>query len=314
MGRPASLKAPDLGMRWQLCRGISGSFHVHWVAGLLWDQWQLWRGIRTQYQLQRLFRRFSQDFGTLPLAALTPAVLREYRDRLRQHLKPGTVRQYLDSLSAVLTVAVEDREWVAVHPLRKVRKPPASPGRVRVLSDAERLRLLDACLQSRHPGLYRLVLLALTTGAKRGELLSLHWQDVDLERGYLRLTQTKNRERRAVPIPALTLERLRLWSQGQPLSAWVIPRQSARTAFPGEHAWRQALRRAQVEDFRFHDLRHTFASYLAMSGATLAEIAEVLGHKSLTMRRRYAHFTVPHTHGLVERMAEKFLAQSGPSV
>lgn len=262
---------------------------------------------RTQYQQQRLFRRFSQDLGTIPLDSLTPAVLRHYRDRLRQTLKPGTVRQYLDTLSAVLTVAVEDLEWLAVHPLRKVRKPPASPGRVRVLSDEERLRLLAACEASRNPGLYRLVLLALTTGARRGEILSLRWQDVDLARGYVRLAQTKNKERRAVPVPAVSLARLRTWSQGQPLAAWVVPRLRAGTVFPGEHAWRGALKRAQIQDFRFHDLRHTFASYLAMSGATLAEIAEVLGHKTLTMVRRYVHFTAPHTHGIVEKMAQQFL-------
>jgi integrase len=263
---------------------------------------------RTQYQQQRLFHRFSHDLGALPVESLTPAVLRQYRDQLRQTLKPGTVRQYLDSLSAVLTVAVEELEWLTVHPLRKVRKPPASPGRVRVLSEAERVRLLQACAASRNPGLYPLVLLALTTGARRGEILSLRWQDGDLERGILRLAQTKNRERRPVPVPAVSLERLRTWSTGQPLSAWVVPRLSAKTVFPGEHAWRAALQRAEVTDFRFHDLRHTFASYLAMSGATLAEIAEVLGHKTLTMVRRYVHFTAPHTHGIVERMAEKFLA------
>jgi integrase len=263
---------------------------------------------RTQYQQQRLFRRFSQDLGMLSLDCLTPALLREYRDQLRQTLKPGTVRQYLDSLSAVLTVAVEELEWLAVHPLRKVRKPTASPGRVRVLSDEERTRLLTTCAQSRNPGLYPLVLLALTSGARRGEILSLQWQHVDLERGYLRLAQTKNRERRAVPVPAVSLERLRTWSQGQPLTGWVVPRKHATTVFPGEHAWRKALQCAEVQDFRFHDLRHTFASYLAMSGATLAEIAEVLGHKTLAMVRRYVHFMAPHTRGIVERMAERFLA------
>ena len=177
---------------------------------------------------------------------------------------------------------------------------------MRVLSADERTRLLTACAQSVNPSLYPLVLLALTTGARRGELLSLTWQDVDLERGYLRLAQTKNRERRAVPVPAVTLAQLRTWSTGHTPTTWVVPRQSGRSVFPGEHAWKVALTHADVPDFRFHDLRHTFASYLAMSGATLAEIAEVLGHKTLTMVKRYVHFTQPHTRGLVERMAERF--------
>ena len=264
---------------------------------------------RTQYQYTRLCARFARDLGTIPLECLTPQIMRAYRDRLSRSLKPGTVRQYLDCLSAILTVAVEELAWLDVHPLKKVRKPKASPGRVRVLSDAERVRLLAACQASRNPGLYPLVLVALTTGARRGEVLSLRWQDVDLERGTLRLAQTKNRERRAVPVPQPTLDQLRAWSQGQPPSAWVIPRHRATTPFPGEHAWRGALKRAAITDFRFHDLRHTFASYLAMSGATLAEIAEVLGHKTLAMVRRYVHFTAPHTAAVVARMAQQFLQE-----
>ena len=88
----------------------------------------------------------------------------------------------------------------------------------------------------------------------------------------------------------------------------MATRSSERLQF---NAWRAALRRAQIEDFCFHDLRHTFASYLAMSGATLAEIAEVLGHKTLAMVRRYVHFTAPHTRGIVEKMALQFLSQPG---
>jgi len=262
---------------------------------------------RTQYQRSRLLRRFAQDLGQAPLTSVTPRVVRQYRDHLAQTLKPGTVRQYLDALSAVFTVAVQELEWLDVHPLATVRKPPASPGRVRVLSGEERTRLLAVCAASTHPALYPLVLLALSTGARRGELLSLTWFHVDLERGVLRLAQTKNRERRAVPVPSQTLAQLRRWSQDQDEHAAVIPRPSARSVFPGEHAWKRALHRAEVADFRFHDLRHTFASYLAMSGATLAEIAEVLGHKTLAMAKRYTHFTVPHTQDLVERMAQQFL-------
>lgn len=262
---------------------------------------------RTQYQQRSLLRRLDEDLGTLPLDAITPAVLRQWRDQLRPGRKPGTVRQYLDTLSGILTIAVHELEWLEKHPLKGVKKPPPSPGRVRILSPEERQRLLGACQQSVNTTLYPLVFVALTTGARRGELLSLSWRDVDLERGYLRLAQTKNGERRPVPVPSVTLALLRACLDGQSVDAWVFPRRSAKTPFPGEHAWRGALKRAQVEDFRFHDLRHTFASYLAMSGATLAEIAEVLGHKTLTMTRRYAHFTATHTRGIVEKMAEQFL-------
>lgn len=263
---------------------------------------------RTQAQQRGFLTRLRPTMGPLPVIALTRAYLRAWRDRLSQRLKPGTVHQYMDVLSAVLTVAVEDLEWIPSHPMRKVRKPPASPKRVRFLTPDEQQRLLAACRASQNPGLYPLVLLALATGARRGELFSLRWRDVDVERGYFRLEHTKNQEPRAVALPPLAVSVLRewrgsVWEQG----AWVFPRKGEKAGFPGEYAWRQALTQAEIADFRFHDLRHTCASYLAMSGARLEEIADVLGHKSLQVTWRYRHVVLPHTAAVVGRMAQAFL-------
>ena len=262
---------------------------------------------RTQYQQGKLFALFAQDLGHFTLAELTPVLLRSWTQHLRRRLKPGSVRQYLDVLSAVLTVAVEDLQWIDAHPMRKLPKPPVSPGRVRVLSEAERPRLLAACQQSRKPWLYALVSLALMTGCRRGELFDFRWQDVDFEQGCFRLAETKTRIRHAVPIPTAGVELLRTMQDGQAPGAYLFTGTKPTHPFPGDHAWRAALRRAEVHDFHFHDLRHTFASYMAMSGATLAEIAEVLGHTNLSTTRRYAHFTASHMRGVVERMAQQFL-------
>jgi integrase len=261
----------------------------------------------TQYQQQRRFLRFSRDLGSIPLESLTPLVLRTWSERLLRTLAPGTVRQHLDSLSAVLTVAVEDLGWLTAHPLKKVRKPPASPKRVRFLSDDERTRLLKACLGSQNPYLYVVVLLAMATGCRKGELFGLRWKDIDLERGYLRLAQTKNGERRAVAIPRVALEVLKAWHTGQPPEEWVFTGRRSPGNFPGEQAWETALKRAGITDFHFHDLRHTCASYLALSGTRVEDIAEILGHKNVTMTMRYRHVTLPHTRGAVERMADRFL-------
>jgi len=261
----------------------------------------------TQDQHRRLCGRFARDLGAIPLACLTPLVLRTYRGHLSRTLAPGSVRHYLDVLSAVLTVAVEDLGWLPTHPLRHVPKPPLAPGRVRCLTPEERVRLLRECRASHNPWLHLLVLLALSTGCRRGELFALRWHDVDLERGLLRLAATKNRDRRAVPIPLVALTPLRAWGDGQPATAWVFPSTGHRRAFPGEQSWRQALKRAQVPDFHFHDLRHTFASYMAMSGASLLVIGELLGHRSPAMTRRYAHLTLPFLVGTVEQMAAQFL-------
>jgi integrase len=133
---------------------------------------------RTQAQQRGFLTRLRPTIRPLPVTDLTRTYLRAWRDRLSQRLKPGSVRQYMDVLSAVLAVAMEDLEWLPSHPLRKVRKPPASPKRVRFLSEDELARLLAAWRASHNHGLYPLVVLALSTGARRGELFSLHWRDV----------------------------------------------------------------------------------------------------------------------------------------
>jgi integrase len=265
----------------------------------------------TQAQYVIVFRRVRSDFGDLPLTALTPGVLRTWRQHVATGKSPGTVRRWLDTLSGLLTVAVRDLDWLESNPLRKVQKPPEPPGRVRFLSAEERERLLQACQQSRSPALYPMVLLAVTTGARKNELRSLRWRDVDLDRGLLRLAQTKNGERRAVPVPQVALEVLRGWQgpEGRDL-AWVFPGPQGRGPHNVTKAWYGAVKRAGLEDFHWHDLRHSCASYLAMSGASLLEIAQVLGHKSLRMTTRYTHFTQEHTAAVVERMTQQFLCPS----
>ena len=249
-----------------------------------------------------------------PSRAITPAWLRSWRDQLVRRLKPDSVRQYMDAFGAVLTVGFNELAWLPEHPMRgrQVRKPPASRGRVRFLSPEEQERLLQACRASHKPGLYPLVFLALATGARRGELFSLRWQDVDLERGWLRLEQTKNKHPRAVPVAHVALDMLRAWRQEAHEAPWVFPRMS-QAPFPYEYAWHAALLRAGLAgSLRFHDLRHSAASNLAMSGASLIEIAEILGHKTLAMVRRYSHFTQAHTAGVVGRMAQQFIRPVPP--
>jgi integrase len=227
---------------------------------------------------------------------------------LTRQYRPDTVRTYMGTLRGVFAVAVEDYEWLATNPLAPVRKPPASQGRLRFLSDAERERLLSACQQSAQPVLYLVVILALTTGARKNELMQLRWPDLDLERGFLRLAVTKTKMRRAVPITGLALTLLRQHAE-KPWSPWVFPRRDGAKAVFIDDAWRTAVRRAGLSDFRFHDLRHTCASYLAMSGATLREIAEVLGHANIQRTMKYAHLVASHTAGVVERMTTRIFGE-----
>ena len=265
----------------------------------------------TRKQVIGLHKRIERDMGAMRLDLLTPAFLRKWRDKLlKEGYAPGSVRRYMDVLSGPLTIAVRDYDLLPANPLRKVQKPPETPGRVRTLSAAERDALLQACQESGSPNLYILVVLALHTGARKMELMSLTWPHVDLERGMLRLEQTKNGERRSVPVTGLALTLLNDRRRKDPEAVAVFPANKGGTR-PTEiiRPFRIAASKAGLAGMTYHDLRHVFASYLAMSGASTVEIAELLGHKQMAMVRKYVHFGQSHLSGTVERMGKLFLGE-----
>jgi len=130
----------------------------------------------------------------------------------------------------------------------------------------------------------------------------MRWSDVDLSRGVLIFHETKNSERRAVPVSGRALDLLRERAKVRRIDSDRI---FAIDRYRLHKDWRAAIKETGLADFHFHDLRHTAASYLAMSGATPPEIAAVLGHKTLQMVKRYSHLSEPHTIGVVERMIKK---------
>jgi integrase len=253
---------------------------------------------------------FKREIGFLPLKKVTPSVLSECKARLlmgapsKVPRKGATSNRYFASLSCVFRIAMSEWEWCEKNPVRALRREKESRGIVRFLNDSERKQLLQACEEEPCPNIYPYVVLAISTGARRAELRYLHWHDVDLERGFITLNQTKNGEIRRVPVRGLALELLRKHPR---LSGtdWVFPgemnHRTDKPFFPGR-VWYRVLEKAGIENFRFHDLRHSCASYLAMSGASLMEISEVLGHKSLSMVKRYAHLAEDHTARIVEKM------------
>lgn len=256
------------------------------------------------------------QLGTYTLADVTPPLIAETRDKLANTItrrgnptSPATVVRYLAALSHCYSVAVSEWQWIDDSPTRKVKKPTEPRGRVRFLSDEERERLLHACRESNSPDLYLAVVLALSTGARRMEVLTLRWGQVDFSRCVAVLHDTKNKERRVLPLAGAALDLLRERSRVRRLDTdLVLPgRIGPPRPVDLRAPWETALKRAGIEDFRWHDLRHSTASYLAMNGASLAEIAEVLGHKTLAMVKRYAHLSEAHTAGVVERMNARFL-------
>ena len=253
--------------------------------------------------------------GSYLISDVTPSMIAEQRDNLSATGKaPATVKRYMAPMSHAFNIAIREYGWAIDNPFSKVTKPKEPRGRVRFLSEDERDRLLEECQNSRQKNLYLIVILALSTGARQTELWSLKWDKVSFERQTIVLHKTKNDERRILPLKGQAFEHLqelyKLRDHDLPL---IFPSQrDPNRPLDFRRAFEKALDRAGIEDFRWHDLRHTAASYLAMSGASPTVIAEILGHKTLEMVKRYAHLSDSHVAGQVEEMNRKFL-NSKPS-
>lgn len=230
-------------------------------------------------------------YGTERVLDFSVAALREARGKLAPGRAPATVNRHLAAMRAVWNwgrtagLVPSDRTWPARLML------PEPKGRARYLTDAELKSLLDAA-RRRGTTEHAMIVTSLATGVRQGELLRLTWADVDFERASVRVLLTKNSESRVVYLPAVAVDALRairrrgvvsigrcfLDSDGAPYTKNTI-----------HHWWNVVRSEAGLADFRWHDLRHSCASFLAQKGASLLEIGSVLGHKSPSVTQRYAH-------------------------
>lgn len=246
------------------------------------------------YRLEKLcFRHLLRIIGNKYLDTISIRAVDEYICERIKSVEPGTVNRELACLQALLNKAVE---WkiLKVNPLGKLKKLKEPPGRVRYLALDELGRLLKKLALHILP----VVICALYTGMRKGEILALTWRDVDLKNNFIHIGQSKTHERRDIPIAEeLKAEFLKL------------DRKTARV-FEGvgdfKKAWLGALARASIEDFRFHDLRHTFASYLVMAGESLIVVKELLGHKTLDMTLRYAHLAPDAKKAAIKRLSQSY--------
>jgi integrase len=221
----------------------------------------------------------------------------------RRSLAPATINRYVASLAAVVTWSIKRRIAPKgfVHPCRSIERRPENNEKTRFLSDDECRRLLEACRASSWPRLYLLVLMALTTGARKGELAGLTWADVDLARAEACVGRTKNGDPRVLPLVPAVIEQMGRFAAGAPTLVFRSPRDAQRR-FRFEPRFIEALAAAHIRGATFHTLRHSAASMLARNGATLVELADVLGHRQLQMTKRYSHLATSHKAALVNRV------------
>lgn len=219
------------------------------------------------------------------LSKLSPEVVAAFRDARLRNVGAGAVIRDLSLLSSVINHA--RREWgvTAPNPCALVRKPPTPPGRSRVLTAEEESRLLTALEPTgrRNPWMKPLVQLALATAMRRGELLSLTWRHIDLENRTAHLPTTKNGRPRTVPLSTSALSVLANLPRSK--DGLVLP-VAAQTM---EAAFKRARARAGVNDLRFHDLRHTATTRMALRLSNVIELAAVTGHQTIQMLKRYYH-------------------------
>ncbi len=228
-----------------------------------------------KYRLQKLLDKF----GRLNLPDITHVILRDWADERLAQVKPGTAQRDLSLLRAILNKAFQEGHLAVVPPFPRIKKPQ---GRCRWLSMREERQLL--CVAKPH--LRPLIAFAIDTGGRRSELLNLDWRHVDLERGVVIFTKTKSGEDRSVRLTdraKKVLTDLGSKDIGPVFTYRGKPMMCIKTSF------NKARTKAGLVDFRFHDLRHTFASRLVQQGVPLYEVMHLTGHKSFSMVQRYAH-------------------------
>jgi integrase len=304
------------------------------------QQYEPWAAthLRTaSFQLKRIKSDFKEWLG-MPMVEMDPVLIERWRAvRVRAGNRPVTINRNLQRLRALIGKAVE---WKAIdrHPFSGLKplKHDRS-GRVRYLDEEEEHQLRDALLRredklrkdrerfnawriARHKAplplrnqeyvdhLRPIVLLALNTGLRRGELLALMWKDVNLKTKWLTVAgqTSKNNQTRRVPLNAEAATILEGWnrqSKGSLTGSYVFAGSKGRRMTTITTAWRTLRKLARLRNFHFHDLRHHFASRLVQSGVDLNSVRELLGHSDIKMVLRYAHLAPEGLANAVEKIA-----------
>lgn len=258
---------------------------------------------------------WKEKLGKYGIQNITPDLIAKCRQELAKGKTPkgnirsvSTINRYLATLSAILTYGVKECGWIQDNPCLLVTKFKEPPGRDRVASFDECSRLLYECEQSRNEHLFPIVLIAITTGMRLSEITKLTWDCVNLERGQINLKDSKNGRPRTVSLVGKPLEILRERFLCRKLQhPCVFPAKKRFGSISIRKAWDEACKRARVQNLRFHDLRHTFATYAAEEGASNLELATAMGHQTLQMLQRYTHMNAKITHRLSKAVHQRIV-------
>ena len=257
-------------------------------------------------------KRLIPFFGDKYLTEITSFLVQKYQTQRRQAktykgtiVSPAYVNRELACLKCMFRLAIE---WgrAKENPVTKVRFEKENNKRVRFLEKDELKRLLACSDKALRPA----IVLAVNTGMRLNEMQYLKWRDIDMLRGVITLEITKNGETRRVPINK-TVKEILFGLPKRGSESYVFSKEDG-TPYNFRSPFLRAIEKAGIKNFRFHDLRHTAASYLAMSGVDLNTIREILGHKSLEMVLRYAHLSPGHQANAVGILDEQMVTIWSP--
>jgi len=265
----------------------------------------------------RCIRNLRQAFVGCRLSDLTPNHIAEYKQLRRKKIKDATIRRELAAFSSAINYA--RREWGWEIPNVIVgRKPSQGRGRVRWLTRDEARQLLQAARESEAPHLVDFIELALHTGMRKQELLGLERSRIDLKHGVIHLNpeDQKSREYSTIPLNPVArqviIRRYTRLAETHPDTPWLFPGRKTRIT-DVKNSFSSACQRAGITDFRIHDLRHTFASWLVQDGVPLVKVKALLRHASITTTEKYAHLAPQDTQEAVEQLAHS-MTHSAPNV
>lgn len=245
---------------------------------------------RDQVSINALLKAFS----SWKIKDITAHDIENYISQRKATLKNSTINREVACIRHMFNKAVE-WGYLNNNPLRTVKKLKEPPGRMRYLNAEEIERLMAQCAEHIKP----IVVMALNTGMRKGEILNLKWGDVDFENRVIHVRHTKNNEHKTIPINDTLLNCLQ--GLGVQLSdQYVFASPEGKPYTDVKRGFSKAVQRAGITDFRFHDLRHTFASRLVMAGTDLRTIQVLLGHKEIKMTMRYSHLSDTHLRDAVK--------------
>jgi integrase len=238
------------------------------------------------------------------LSEIGPFLVEKYKlSRKVEKAEPATINRELGCLRHMFNMAIKWKKAQG-NPVREVKFLKEPEAKDRILSEEEEAKLLEA-IRTGHKAkhLEPIIITALNTGMRKGEILNLKWSNVDFKNGFIIVEGTKNGEIRKIPTNKKlteTLEGAKKGSKGEYVfSENGKPYQDVKTA------WWTALKNAGIENFTFHGLRHTFGSRLGMKGYDIKTIAELMGHKDIKMTMRYSHPTPEHKRNAVESLCDQ---------